>query len=704
MTDPPVMIVSSKPEPSKMALLYLIAREFNEDLNLDRLLRRVLIATARVVGTTNGSLFVLDDNEDFVQSLFLRGSVVRDAAEESAAHIILQKGLAGWVRENKEGVLVDDVNEDDRWYADENNPHLLPQRSAIAVPLLAGQKVIAILTLTHDNPGYFDRGDLTLLTDIADQATTAILNGRVHRLEQQRLKLSDMISEMSRQMNASLDLGKLLELILDQLAHLVGYNQCIIFLVDQGYLTVKIARGLDNLAEVRNLRVRLYRDDDTLPLVNEFVPLHIDDLQTQNTWFKDVTDIHSRSWIAAPLVSQDGLAGIISVARTVPFAYTEEDMYLVNTLASQAAIALHNASLLSQLQTEKSRYTRLFEESSDILLVMDLDGVILEANRKACQVLGQPKDVLIGSDLALLDHNLRKTFDRQKKELSQGKELTFELRFQSGFGRETPVEINAKRLDIRGDISIQWAGRDVTARYELERMKQDLTHMIVHDLRGPMGTMLGSLELLPFLIKANAPEEEIADALEMLQVARRTGKTLKDLVDSMLDLTKLEQGTFPLRLQPVNLAELLAEVIDQITPQADAKDIHILYDKLDDELLFDLDGSIIRRVLVNLIDNAIKYTPAGGRVETRVAWDDQMLRLKVIDNGPGIPKEHQQKVFDKFGRVDHQSKIQGVGLGLAFCKMAIEAHHGRIWLESEVGVGTTFLVEIPRNLAEQISL
>ena len=704
MTNPSATMITSTSDPSKMALLYLIAREFNEDLNLDRLLRRVLIATARVVGTTNGSLFVLDDHEGFAQSLFLRGAVVRDAAEETAAHIILQKGLAGWVLEHKEGVLVNDVNEDERWYWDEDNPHLLQQRSAISVPLLAGQKAIALLTLTHDNPGYFDRGDLTLLTDIADQATTAILNARVHQLEQQRLKLSDMISEMSRQMNAALDLDKLLDLILDQLDHLVGYDQCIIFLVDQGFLTVKIARGLDNLAEVQNLRVRLYQDDYTLPLVDECIPLYTDDLQIKNTWFKDVTDVHSRSWIAAPLISQDGLAGMISVARSVPAAFDEKDMNLVNTLASQAAIALHNTSLLSQLQTEKTRYTRLFEESSDILLVMDLEGVILEANRKTCQILGQPKDVLVGSDLALLDHNLRKTFDRQKKELAQRNELTFEVRFQDGFGRETPVEISAKRLEVRGDISIQWAGRDVTARYELERMKQDLTHMIVHDLRGPMGTMLGSLDLLPFLIKANASDEEMTEAFEMLQVARRTGKTLKDLVDSMLDLTKLEQGTFPLRLRSVNLAELMAEVIDQISPQADAKDMHILYDGLDEALRFDLDGSIIRRVLVNLIDNAIKYTPSGGQVETKVSWDDQMLRFRVIDNGPGIPKEHQLKVFDKFGRVDQQSRIQGVGLGLAFCKMAIEAHQGRIWLESEVDVGTTFFVEIPRNLAEHKSL
>jgi signal transduction histidine kinase len=110
---------------------------------------------------------------------------------------------------------------------------------------------------------------------------------------------------------------------------------------------------------------------------------------------------------------------------------------------------------------------------------------------------------------------------------------------------------------------------------------------------------------------------------------------------------------------------------------------------------------MIRRVLVNLVDNAIKYTQSAGNVQLDVQLTEPKIIFKIIDNGPGISPEYQKRIFDKFARVDHTSKIQGVGLGLAFCKLAIEAHQGRIWIESELNVGSTFIFEIPRDLLER---
>ena len=694
-------VLSARPEDSRMTLLYLIAREFNEDLDLDRILRRVLIATARVVGATSGSFFFLDENENFVKNLYLRGSTVR-TSEFNTDDKILQKGFAGWIKDHKQGAIIVDAKEDDRWYVDQGNPHHLAQRSVVSMPLVVGQKVIGILTLTHEKPGYFDNSDLAILSEIANQAITPILNGQIHQLEQRRLKISNMQAEFARQMNASANLNDLYELIFDQLATLVEYDQTIIFLVEAGHLVTKAARGLKNLAELKDIQVRPYKNDYSLPVTTDYTLLRSDDLQTENTWFKDVTDTASRGWMAVPLVTDGGLEGVLTLARTVPEAYSDDDLELVNMLASQAVIALHSTKLLTQMQAAERRYTGLFEDSSDLLLMMSVDGVILDANRKACQILRRPKDALVGTDLALLGQNLKDVFNEHKDKLLLGREVTVELSIKDAYGYETPVEISAKQLHIQGEEAVQWAGRDVTARHELERMKQDLTNMIVHDLRSPMGTLLGTVEILPFLIKPNATNEEIAEALNMLQIAIRTGKTLKDLVDSMLDLTKLEQGTFPLNLRSVRLAELLAEVYDQISPQSEAKDMKITFDKVDESLYFDLDGSIIRRILVNLIDNAIKYTQSEGKIDLQVSVSDQTLGFKVIDNGPGIPKRDQAQVFEKFGRVDHHSKIQGAGLGLAFCKMAVEAHHGRIWLESRVKRGSTFFVEIPRNLAELI--
>ena len=166
-----------KLDDSKIALLYLIAREFNEDLDLDRTLRRVLNATARVVGATAASLFILDERQNFNKSLF----VSANDTDIEETDLILQQELAVWVKTHQEMALIGDIRQDKRWHVSPGDPDQMVRRSAISAPLLAGQKIIGFLTVTHHQPDYFDRDDLSLLRAIADQATTAVLNAQVHQ-------------------------------------------------------------------------------------------------------------------------------------------------------------------------------------------------------------------------------------------------------------------------------------------------------------------------------------------------------------------------------------------------------------------------------------------------------------------------------------------------------------------------------------------
>ncbi len=451
---PAMTTIPSKYDVSRMTLFYLIGREFNRDLNLDRLLRCVLIAAARVIGAANGSFLVLDETENVTKSLFVCGSKVIET-DGDAARSILQTSLVGWVKERKKGILISDINDDKRWGNLNGNSDSLGYKSAVSVPLLADQQIIGILTATHDKPGYFDKSDLMMLTAVADQATTAILNARAYQAERYHRELSNQLTNLSRQMNTTVNFGDLFELILDQLALLVDYDQSVIFLLNKGYLTLKAARGLDNLTELHNIQVRLYKDDLALQITKHHLPLLLDDLQTQNTWFRDATDIASRSWLGVPLIANNELFGLISIAKRTPAAYSNEDLQIVRVLASQASILLHNTRLLTQLQFSESRYTNLFEENSDLLLIMNPQGTILDANRKACQILRRPKDAIIGSDLALLGQNLKETFNQQVDQLTSGKETTTELLIQDAYRQEIPLELTAKQEGIEGELAIQ---------------------------------------------------------------------------------------------------------------------------------------------------------------------------------------------------------------------------------------------------------
>ena len=193
---------------------------------------------------------------------------------------------------------------------------------------------------------------------------------------------------------------------------------------------------------------------------------------------------------------------------------------------------------------------------------------------------------------------------------------------------------------------MQWVGRDISARKEAERLRQDLVKMLVHDLRGPLGNLISTVDLLPRLVGST---EDNAPLNDVLGAARRNSQELKDMIDSMLDVSRHEQGNVPLQPSQVELEKIIEVVKDQVTPRANAKKMELIFNPLPDIPPLWVDESMIRRILVNLVDNAIKYTSHKGKVSlTATLVDENTLHIAVSDNGPGISQEDQCHIFDKF--------------------------------------------------------
>jgi signal transduction histidine kinase len=182
---------------------------------------------------------------------------------------------------------------------------------------------------------------------------------------------------------------------------------------------------------------------------------------------------------------------------------------------------------------------------------------------------------------------------------------------------------------------------------------------------------------------------------QLVDIALRSGQQMQDLIDSMLDVSRLEQHEVPLSRSHVDLDTLMRAVEDQLSPMATASQVELKFDVQGESLVPWIDQDMIRRVLANLVTNAIKYSPRRGQVEIVANGKEGCLQLSVTDEGPGIPAEYQWRIFDKFARVQSKEARSGVGLGLAFCRLAVEAHGGRIWVESTPGQGSTFLFTLP---------
>lgn len=235
--------------------------------------------------------------------------------------------------------------------------------------------------------------------------------------------------------------------------------------------------------------------------------------------------------------------------------------------------------------------------------------------------------------------------------------------------------------------------RDITEERELEETREQLTEMIVHDLRSPLTTILSGLTMLERALPDGPPSEVASQALN---VSRRSVDQMLGLVNSLLDLARLEANPLELHREPVSLHELIHELAELFLTDANNAGL-ILEVSIDDRMPeVELDREKIRRVLINLLDNAIKFTPEGGRIAIMVSRRDTAVRISVADSGPGVPEEMRDRIFDRFAQVPGSSgRRRGTGLGLAFAKLAIEAHGGRIWVEDNQPTGSILQVEVP---------
>ena len=225
-----------------------------------------------------------------------------------------------------------------------------------------------------------------------------------------------------------------------------------------------------------------------------------------------------------------------------------------------------------------------------------------------------------------------------------------------------------------------------------EQMRDDLTGMIVHDLRTPLTSILSGLQTLELLGDLDV------DQREMLMISTDGAQTLLGMINDLLDISKLEDGSLKLERTQISASELIDRAKRQVALLAREKSLDLEESVATDTPLFLGDEDKLRRTLVNLVGNALKFTPAGGKITIGATTTDTEIVFFVRDTGEGIPAEAFGKIFEKFGQVESRKagRKMSTGLGLTFCKMAVEAHGGRIWVESELGVGSTFLFAVPR--------
>jgi PAS domain S-box-containing protein len=679
---------------ASLDLLYSISRELTAQLNLRELLQRILQLTLEAVDAPAGSILVIDERGEVTEGTVAYGGRVHDHTADQLRDTY-EQGLAGWVVENREAVLIDDTLNDPRWLQKPEQQEEEETRSAISVPLVARDRVVGVMTLGRRKPGHFMQEDLALASSIADQAGVAVNNAHLYAVSQRQLQAMKALSETARAITSSLEVGEVLQRITEQTMKSLDVEAASLALIEEetDELVFRVASGR---SADQVVGTRIMRDQGISGwVVQNEQPLFVKDVQSDPRFYPDIDErlgFETRVMACVPVQVQNETIGVLEAINPSSGILLPEHVDLLTGIARLAGTAIFHAQLFEQTQSARQRYASLFEDSIDTILISDLDGTITDANRRAESFLGYTHDQLLGKVIFELHEPERSRLPDDLRELETVAAVSYDSQAIHRTGRKLPVEVHVKRIRIGSVSFLQWILRDISERLELAELRTDLTSMIFHDLRSPIGNIISSLEVLQATIMDD--DETIQS---VLSIAMRSSRRASRLVESLLDLDRLETNRAVLNMSQASIGALVAEAVEEIHPTAEAKG-QLLRMELAPKLpTLEIDVDMIRRVLINLLENAIKYTRSGDQITVKADARDGELIISVADSGPGIPAEDLDKIFDKFTRVTKDDRPKGLGLGLAFCRLAVEAHGGKIWVESEEGKGSTFSFTLPHS-------
>jgi PAS domain S-box-containing protein len=403
--------------------------------------------------------------------------------------------------------------------------------------------------------------------------------------------------------------------------------------------------------------------------------------------------------IVAPIQAQGRAIGVIEAINPIAKSFDPDALLVMTGIGGLAGTTIQNAQLFERLQAAHQRYHELFEDSIDPMLITDWDGRIIEANRQAVLLSGYDEETLHTLSIGQLHEvNWNKT-GKEFETLRANRTCSYESSLHRQDESHMPVEVHARRVEFDETDSIQWILRDITERKELDGLREDLTAMIYHDLRSPLANIVSSLDVLYSI----APEDDKETVLTVLKIAENSTDRIQRLVSSLLDVNRLESGQPVADQKAVDPIPMIANVVLDVEPVAKGRRQAISVDLPKELPSIWVDEDMARRVLINLMENASKFTPSNGKIQAGARQDGDWVHMWVKDNGPGIPATDQDRIFDKFTRLRGKNKPGGLGIGLAFCRLAVLGHGGRIWVESEQGKGTAFHFTFPVATEQQLA-
>jgi two-component system, OmpR family, phosphate regulon sensor histidine kinase PhoR len=499
----------------------------------------------------------------------------------------------------------------------------------------------------------------------------------------QRVNVLETLSNVGRSVTASLDLDEVLKLVVDAAVDITGAEEGSLLILDEssGELNMRAARNFqDEFVRTFSLPI-----SDTLAgdVVRTGKPVMLDEQSPQ----KIKTSYLVKSLIYVPLKIHDRVIGVLGVDnREGGHPLMSQHITSISALADYAAIAIENARLYSGTEVERNKLEAILTRIEDGVIVVGLDDKVILVNRVA-------RDIFDIGDHEVTQKSVDEVFHHEQfLDLLKNGHETFPYRSEIEVGEGRVIDI---QLNFTPDVGMTVTLHDVTNFKELDRIKSDFVSTVSHDLRSPLTAILGYVELLERVGPINERQRSF------IQRVQTSVRNITELINDLLDLGRIESG-FDARMVSLSLPKVVQYSVESLKNKIREKEQQLSVDVPEDLPNVLGDSVRMRQVVDNLLGNALRYTPQGGRIDISAAEENEQIILRVIDEGCGIPASDRPHIFEKFYRASNVvENISGSGLGLAIVKSIVENHQGRVWVDSVEGKGATFTVVLPIEKSKQ---
>lgn len=675
-------------------------------------LQATIAELAKVLPYYGAIIWMLDSEKE---ELYVASSAGISPNDE-ATRVKLGIGLLGVVMTTGEAINVPDTQKDQRFFQQITSSLT---RSLMLAPIIVDGKPGGILTLGSLQPDTYSSDDFQLLVACANATSIALKNAQLYAAQREEMEIRDSLLRVAEEIRSLSSLDNLLRRIAEITPSLVSVDQCLIFLVDPKRQEVNLAQtyGLGDEAKAKLAMASFdsHQVSVLVDLIQERRVPQLCDLDENCPLFSaNITNVFTSSTIICmPLIAKEEPLGLMILGNSnANLHFGDREKAVLTGIANQVSVAIEN-TILYQEATERRKEAQetaaqlraILHSMAEGVIVYDKDLRVQITNPAVARVFRAESYEARNKEMAQMLSNVNSRIVEYAKALEhleiirQAPEKSYEMEWvlkdPSMVLKRVWSPVYNNRGEFIGGVAVF---HNITAEREAQSARDEFISLVSHEVRNPLSLIKGLAQTILRRRKKEAPTREHEELGVIVEQADRIAR----LVNDLLDVSRIERRVLSLEHEPIYLPALISNIVEKLSPSLHRHKLSLEVPRQFPTGYWDTDRLV--QVFTNLIDNAVKYTPAGGQITITCSTKDKNAVFCVTDNGVGIAEENLHRVFDRFFRIPTQNRTgqdNSMGLGLYVSKGIIKAHGGKIWVESRINEGSKFCCSLPLGSKEQ---